>query len=287
MSDESRLIVERKSKPYKDLTFTDDYMFCKVLENDMELCRQLLNVILDMDIRKVVLADAQHRISITSDIKSVRLDVYLNDDEGTVFDLEMQAAMKPEIPRRSRYYQSIIDIAHLESGMKYTSLPDSYIVFLCTFDPFGKGLPKYEFRSVCISEPSIGLDDGTSKIFINAKCEHHEMSRELRALLDYLCGKEPSSNLTKYISDSVLQAKCNSSWERDYMLFEEKLREEREEGRAEGLMEGRAAMVLLMKYLCDNHRYEDIDRITRDPDYLELLLAEAVEHQDEISGKED
>ena len=98
-------------KAYQDLTFTDDYMFCRILENDPEICRQLLELILDKDIRKVELADAQHSLSITSDIHSVRFDVFVNDDAGTVFDIEIQTTNTREIPRRSRYYQGIIDIA--------------------------------------------------------------------------------------------------------------------------------------------------------------------------------
>ena len=62
-------------KPYRELTFVDDYMFCKVLQNDPELCRQLLVVILDKDIRKVELVDVQHVLSVTTEHKSVRFDV--------------------------------------------------------------------------------------------------------------------------------------------------------------------------------------------------------------------
>lgn len=82
-------------------------MFCRVLTADLELSRQLLELILNKEIKRVELADAQHEVSITSDIKSVRFDVYLNDDEGTVFDLEMQTSSRRVLPKRSRYYQSL------------------------------------------------------------------------------------------------------------------------------------------------------------------------------------
>ena len=226
-------------KPYKDLTFTDDYMFCRILSNDLELSRQLLEVILDKEIGRVELADSQHTITITSDVKSVRFDVYLNDEAGTVFDLEMQALRKPEIPKRSRYYQSISDIGRLGAGTSYGSLPDMYVIFICTFDPFCKGLPRYEFRNLCIEAPGIELEDGTRKVFINAKSESKDISPELRALLDYLCGMEPRSDLRKYISESIKMVKTGHRWERDYGTFEEKLREEHKAGKEEGLKEGR------------------------------------------------
>ena len=200
-------------KPYKDLTFTDDYMFCRVLENDLELARQLLEVVLDKKIRKVELADPQHTISVDSDSRSVRLDVYLEDDAGTVFDLEMQTAHKDILPKRSRYYQSIMDIDHLATGMSYDELPETYVIFICMFDPCGKGLARYEFRSLCRDNPEIELADGTRKVFLN--------------------GREPASDLTRYIRESVNKAKTNRRWEREYVTVAEKIREERAEAAAE------------------------------------------------------
>lgn len=259
-------------KPYKELTFTDDYMFCKILANDMELCRQLLEVILDKDIRKVELVDAQHTVSISSDIRSVRFDVYLNDDAGTVFDLEMQALRKPELPKRSRYYQSITDIDHLGAGMSYGALPEMYVIFICTFDPFYKGLPRYEFRNLCLEEPRLELEDGTKKVFINAKSESNDISSELRSLLDYLCGMDPNSDLTRYISDSIERAKNNRRWERDYVTFDEKLKEEREEGRKEG----QELILALNQYLIRQERYDDLKRASEDPEFRAKLLSEIV-----------
>ena len=211
-------------KSYQDLTFTDDYMFCKILENDLELCRELLELILDKDIRKVELADAQHPVSITSDIRSVRLDVYLNDDEGTVFDLEMQASRKRELPRRSRYYHSIMDIEHLGTGKDYGSLPESYVIFICTFDPFDRRLPRYEFRKLCTEDASIELGDGTITVFINAEGRQEGISDDMRAFLDYLKGLEPESDLTKSIADSIVRAKSNKRWEREYVTVGEEIR---------------------------------------------------------------
>lgn len=257
-------------KPYKDLTFTDDYMFCRVLENDPELCRQLLEVVLDKDIRKVELVSPQYTISVTSDIKSVRFDVYLNDDEGSVFDLEMQALRKPEMPKRSRYYQSVSDVDHLSAGMDYGMLPDTYVVFICTFDPFKRGLPRYDFRNVCIDDPGIELEDGAYKVFLNARYKNTDMTAELKALLDYLCGKEPSSELTRYISDSVLRAKNNRRWERDYMLFEEKLREASEE-REKILMK-------MVDYLLSDNRIEDLKKASEDAEFRKMIIEEMLEH---------
>ena len=57
----------------------------------------------------------------------------------------------------------------------------------------------------------------------------------MRALLDYLCGRAPGSDLTRYIDDSIAQAKSNKRWEREDMFFAEMLREEHDIGYKAGI----------------------------------------------------
>ena len=141
-----------KRKPFQELTFTDDFMFRQVLMANTNLCIKLIELLLDVEVEHIVFKADDHSISFNSDIKSVRVDVYLKDEEGTVFDLEMQNDTEEDLPRRSRYYQSIIDRQNLLRGKLYEELPDSYIVFICTFDPCEKNLHKYEFRQLCVQD---------------------------------------------------------------------------------------------------------------------------------------
>ena len=90
------------------------------------------------DLKDVV---REREIQCTSDGKPIRLDICTEDDT-TVYDAEMQnlGHKKPEdleLPRRSRFYQSSIDTDHLEKTHSYKSLPDSNVLFICTFDPYG------------------------------------------------------------------------------------------------------------------------------------------------------
>ena len=43
-----------KPKKYEELRFTDDFMFSKVLTNNPEICRRLLELFLDIKIKKVL-----------------------------------------------------------------------------------------------------------------------------------------------------------------------------------------------------------------------------------------
>ena len=48
-----------------------------------------------------------------------------------------------EDPIRSRYYQSTIDTDFMKRNSTYKELPESKVLFICTFDPFGKGKSRY------------------------------------------------------------------------------------------------------------------------------------------------
>ena len=135
------LIMKKRIKEYNELDFTDDFMFCMILENNLELCKELLELILDIKIKKVELADSQKRIELTYDGKGVRLDVYVNDSENTVYDIEMQTTKQKELPKRTRYYQGMIDLNSIQKGMDYSELKKTYVIFICLKDVFGKILP--------------------------------------------------------------------------------------------------------------------------------------------------
>ena len=94
-------------KNYEELEMKDDFMFGKVMEN-RELCRELLQTLLGITIEAVTYPEKQKPIAITSEGRSVRLDVYVQDDNATVYDAEMQQGTRRdersrELPKRSRY----------------------------------------------------------------------------------------------------------------------------------------------------------------------------------------
>ena len=73
---------------------------------------------------------------------SVRFDVYVEGSDE-VIDFEIQCSPCSGIEKRAREYQGNLDIELLRKGKPYSQLKESWIVFFCTFDPFGLGLPVY------------------------------------------------------------------------------------------------------------------------------------------------
>lgn len=125
-----------------------------------ELCRELLQRILpNLKIDRIEYPQLQKSINVDMDAHSVRLDVYVKDDRETVYDIEMQVSDTKELPKRSRYYQGMIDIQLVDAGQHYKKLNKSYIIFICPFDLYGKGRHIYTFENICKEDNSISMGD--------------------------------------------------------------------------------------------------------------------------------
>ena len=133
-------------KSWDELTIQDNFLFQKVMHNK-RICKYLIGKILQIKIKKITYPDEEKTIDIRLDSKSVRLDVYVQDEQGTVYDIEMQTSdgKDGELAKRTRYYQAMIDMDVLGKGHDYTELNPSYIIFICTFDLFKLGRPIYTF----------------------------------------------------------------------------------------------------------------------------------------------
>lgn len=209
------------SKPIEELTIMDDFMFSAVMRQE-KLCKPLLEYILKVKIREIVYVKPQDTVDATAyDTKSIRLDVYVEDDKGTVYDIEVQATDRGNLPRRTRFYQSMIDIRAIEKGADYKTLKKSYVIFICNYDPFKKNRYVYSFSNRCDEDPSIELKDDTYKIVINTKGSVGEISEELKAVIKYLDTGVADSEYTKELAQEVEFVKSDEKWRREYMLMME------------------------------------------------------------------
>ena len=198
----------------------------------------------------------------------------------------MQTTKYEELPKRSRYYQDIIDLNLIEKGEAYDILNTSYVIFICTFDFFESNKSMYEFENICINRPELKLNDGTHKIFLNTKGDRSGISKELKLLLDYFDGKEPESKLAKKIDQKVFEAKRNDQWRREYMSlqmemnlkYREGLKAGEEKGRALGQSEGKIEtqknINRLNKILLSEKRYDDLEKSAQDIEYQNKLMKE-------------
>ncbi|MCQ2122316.1 MAG: Rpn family recombination-promoting nuclease/putative transposase [Fibrobacter sp.] len=231
--------MTRKYKSLEELTIRDNFMFVKVFE-DEEIAKPFLRALLKVDIEQVhVVSEARQQADPRK--KFIRFDVMVKEDGkdgvGRVFDLEMQMVDTQELPLRARYYQGICDVATLASSSKYTELKEQYIIFLCPEDIFGQERPIYEFENREKNDHSLTLGDLTYKIFCNFSKYDKVTDESVRDYLKYFATDKATTAATQEIQSRVDFYHRDPKTRSDYMLFEDMLAEERDEGREEGRTE--------------------------------------------------
>lgn len=227
-------------KPFDELTIQDNFIFQKVMRNK-RICKQTIERLLDIDVKYITYPEEEKSINVRLDSKSVRLDVYVNDDKGTVFNIEMQTTKDmEELAKRTRYYQALIDIDLLEKGQSYARLNNTYIIFICTFDIFDGIRHKYTFKNMCLEDCGIYLNDGATKLFLSTKGTADDVSWPLRSFLDYIDGKQPADALMQEIDTAVESVKKCDEWRREYMTLQMELDKAFSDGFSNGFADGEA-----------------------------------------------
>ena len=218
---------------WENLRIANDFIFAKVMRN-RDLCRGLLERLLEITIDHIEYPEEQKVIDIAKDSKSVRLDVYLRDGKGTVYNVEIQTVSNRNLPKRARYYQGMIDLNAIEKGADYSELPQSFVIFICTFDPFGEGRWKYTFRNLCDEEPRILLNDGTEKVFFNSTGFEGKIGSDAKKVLKFIEDNTIEDEFTGKLEQEVQKIKENKEWRVEYMTLYMREREKFKEGKAEG-----------------------------------------------------
>lgn len=227
-------------REYSKLSLQNDFVFAKAMRNP-ELCRHLLEVILQIKIERIEYPEEQKTIDMKADAKSVRLDVYVKDGRNAVYNIEMQTTNPKNLPRRSRYYQAMIDLNLIEKGENYNRLNKSYVIFICMDDVFGKNRYVYTFQNVCIEDGNLLLGDDAVKVFINPRGTVGEISTDLKNFFNYLVERTVADEFTRKLENEVGKVTSNEEWRREYMTLLMKEQERYEEGLEEGLARGRKA----------------------------------------------
>lgn len=223
---------------WEELGISNDFIFGKIMRNPV-LCKELLQAIFpDMEIDRIEYPEEQKNIDVDKDARSVRLDVYVKDGKGTVYNIEMQTVDTKELPKRSRYYQSMIDLQLLEKGEPYRKLNQSFVIFICPFDLFGVGRYVYTFENICREDLEIQLNDGAVKVFLNAQGMKGDIGVNLKGFLDLVAGKETDNSFARKLEGAVQEAKRNREWRHEYMTLAMRDQENIERGMEQGIKQG-------------------------------------------------
>ena len=178
------------------------------------------------------------------------MDVYAKGDDHICYNIEMQV-LSDKLPKRNRYYHSQMDMELLSSGESYDTLPDTYVIFICDFDPFGLQRYCYNFESRCLEDTTLSLGDGSKSIFLSTKGNNSsDISPELLSFLTFIRENQPE-DLRDYhdayvtqLQDTIYQIKRSKELGSRFMLLEIMLDEKYHEGKAEGIAEGGIKSIL-------------------------------------------
>ena len=258
---------DKRIAKWNKLTLRNNFMFRLVMEKQ-ELCKKLIECILGIKIKSI--SYMEHEKSFEANLKSkgIRLDLFVIDEDGVAYDIEMQMdnSYKEFLGRRTRYYVSTMDNNALKKGERYSQLRKSYVIFICTFDPFGRGLAKYTFNAICNEDHSLVLDDGVTRVFINTEGDRHRISKELASLIGYISTGEVTDDYTKDLDEEVRALRNDDGRERDYMTYMQTIMEHEDMAYNRGISQANKAMAI--KMLKANKPYEEISEFT------ELTLSE-------------
>ncbi|WP_455265447.1 Rpn family recombination-promoting nuclease/putative transposase [Phascolarctobacterium sp.] len=274
-------------------------MFKKVMSRK-RICKHLLEELLQIEIADINYIEAEKTIDPNYTSHGIRLDIIVADDKNTHYNLEMQVKNNKNpntnthvLPKRSRYYQALLDFDLLQAGQPYDLLPPTYIIFICIFDFFEKGNYVYTFKKRCLENLELELPDEATTMILNTNGSHGEISNDLKSFYDYVNNHIVTTDFTKQIDDEISYLKLDTKVRREYMLMEARLLDERREGIAEGkdigfaegkdvgLVEGEAigiakgATVTAKRLLSMGLTVQDIAKATSLPiEQVEALKAE-------------
>lgn len=256
---------DKRIAKWNKLTLRNNFMFRLVMEKQ-ELCKKLIECILGIKIKSI--SYMEHEKSFEANLKSkgIRLDLFVIDEDGVAYDIEMQMdnSYKEFLGRRTRYYVSTMDNNALKKGERYSQLRKSYVIFICTFDPFGRGLAKYTFNAICNEDHSLVLDDGVTRVFINTEGDRHRISKELASLIGYISTGEVTDDYTKDLDEEVRALRNDDGRERDYMTYMQTIMEHEDMAYSQGITQGisQANKAMAIKMLKANKPYEEISEFT-------------------------
>lgn len=186
----------------------------------------------------------------------------------------MQTWKESALGKRSRYYKCNMDLDQLGTGADYKELKKNYVIFICTYDPFGQDSPVYYFQSWDIKN-CLNIGDDAYTIVLNTRCTAEKVPAELKACYEYVNDPDlkDGSELVRNIDERV--RKYNSQeWRVKRMRFDELRREQYELGIEKGASDMQEKLNKLTILLAGKGRMDDIVKAASDAEFQEQLMKE-------------
>ena len=209
-----------------------------------EASRCILECILQRRIRHLIVVPQKVWYGENPDSHGMRLDVYLDEEDGELFDLEpdnnSEAKDIAALPRRVRFYHARIDSGSLAAGEDYSALRNVAVIFIVTYDPFRRSRMVYTIKNGCVEEPGLPYEDGARTVFLYTKGTEGNPPEELRLLMQYMedsTSENAKSERLKRLHEMVVGVKSDREVGLAYMKWFEIEKRIRDESKVESIME--------------------------------------------------
>ena len=211
-------------KRWENLTLANDFLFGKIFSQVKAFSEMIRRILPDVIKSGMRFVEVQKSVKTDIDTRGVRFDIYAEGDDKKLYDVEIQTTNQKDLSRRSRAYHIAMGDKvlkkNIKQGRSYNDLPDAYVIFICTFDPFGEGRHIYTFKNFCAEDKNLALNDGGTTIFLNTYGKRDDISQDLKALLNCLLGIESEDPYIKYLMGQVKMLKQNPDWRHEFMISE-------------------------------------------------------------------
>lgn len=236
---ERHISMNKNRKKKKLYPFTNDIVFCVSLGEHPEMAKKVIETILGNRIPDLTVANAQQIKNLDLEDKFVRFDVYAIDDDGTRYDIEMQTSYNHNLAKRIRYYHAANTLGTRLLGKDYTKLPKSFVIFICSFDPFKKGDALYKFSTMSEKyHDELDYNDGVITYILNAAAKDSSISPELQEFLNYVrTGIPAEDGLTAKLHELVKMVNDSDRWRNSMSTLDEI----RQDAELKGIEKGKAA----------------------------------------------
>ena len=232
----------------------DDTFFDVCFDGSRECMQLLLRIFFDRDdimVKEVVTQrSAQNLYG-----RSARFDVIAMDNNGKIYNVEIQRASEGANPKRARFNHSLIDSREINKGTKYEDFPEVWVIFITEKDLFGGQIPMYHIDPI-IKELNQPFEDAAHTVYVNGSYRGADALGLL--MQDFFCTDPEQMHYPELAQRADFFKHENKGVKAMCELMQKLQDEGRAEGRAEGRLEEQTSLAISM--LRDQ---EPIDKIIK------------------------
>lgn len=233
-----------KEEQQKFFGISNDVVF-KIVFCQQYFAKKLIEKSLNQKIGNITYIDPEKDFLEGIYKKDVKLDIYVEDDLGNCFDIEMQNYQRKDdsIPLRMRYYLKMMDGNCLKKKENYNKLFYAHTIAICNYPIYTKDKRRFSFISFDEDEKDIEQEWNIKNVYLSTKNKvgRFYIDPELNSFLEYIKDNTHiDCEFVKEIDEEVKRINLNPEKKKAMLTYQMERNYLRAEGRAEGEAKGRA-----------------------------------------------